>query len=383
MSEPIKHAARASSPWWAKAMVIAGAIVMVISGGGALATQISLNLVNNSVETQDLLGDQRVDSEEGADIEGPLNFLVLGTDARVGDEGVARTDADIIVHINEDLTEVSLISLPRDLLVEIPSGVPADETKLTEAFAYSEDWGESFQNTAETITHLTDIQFDGGAIANFEGFLDLVDELGTIELCLWHEITSIHTDITYDEGCNRYDKDAALDIVRQRYVWDWPEDYENGTWGDFGRQKMQQHAIKQLLVEAKAQGYHTNPTKAVDLLNSFGESLTIDLGGYKLTDMITQMADVDPNSMISIGVPSTAEEINGTSYVVTHEGEEQIAAEALYQAVRDDTIAEWICQYPEWTSGDTKPDCGGTDAPSGGATESAGAEEDAAEDAGN
>jgi LCP family protein required for cell wall assembly len=365
VSEPIKHAARASSPWWAKAMVIAGATVMVISGGGALATQISLNLVNNSVETQDLLGDQRVDSEEGADIEGPLNFLVLGTDERVGAEGLARTDADIIVHVNEDLTEISLISLPRDLLVEIPSGVPAAETKLTEAFAFSEDWGESFQNTAETITNLTDIEFDGGAIANFEGFLDLVDELGTIELCLWHEITSIHTDVTYEEGCNRYDQDEALDIVRQRYVWDWDEDYENGTWGDFGRQKMQQHAIKQLLVEAKAQGYHKDPTKAVDLLNSFGESLTLDLGGYKLTDMITQMADVDPNSMISIGVPSTAETINGTSYVVTHEGEEQIAADALYESIRDDTIGEWICQYPEWTSGDAKPDCPGADSPTG------------------
>src|SRR5690606_2505098 len=121
-------------------MVIAGAIVMVISGGGALATQISLNLVNNSVQTENLLGDQRVEVEEGEDITGPLNFLVLGTDERVGAEGLARTDADIIVHVNEDLTEISLISLPRDLLVEIPSGVPAQQTKLTEAFAYSEDW---------------------------------------------------------------------------------------------------------------------------------------------------------------------------------------------------------------------------------------------------
>ncbi|GAB3993844.1 hypothetical protein GCM10029992_06580 [Glycomyces albus] len=94
--------------------------------------------------------------------------------------------------------------------------------------------------------------------------------------------------------------------------------------------------------------------------------------------MITQMADVDPNSMISIGVPSTAEEINGTSYVVTHEGEEQIAAEALYQAIQDDTLEEWVCEYPEWTSGDNKPDCSTTvtDGESGGT----GAEETAEAD---
>lgn len=380
MSDPVRHAAKARSPWWAKAMVISGAMVMVVSGGAAVATQLSVNLVNDSVQQENLLGDQRVDSD-GDKIEGPLNFLVLGTDERVGAEGVARTDADIIVHVNEELTQVSLISLPRDLLVEIPSCNPACETKLTEAFASHEDWGEAFQNTAETVTHLTGVQFDGGAIANFEGFLDLIDELGTIELCPWHEITSIHTDITYPGECARYDKDAALDIVRQRYVWDWDEDYENGTWGDFGRQKMQQHAIKQLLIEAKAQGYHKDPTKAVDLLNSFGQSLTLDLGEYSLTDMITQMADIDPNEMISIGVPSSAQDINGTSYVVTHEGEEQIAADALYQAIQDDTLEEWICEYPEWTSGDTKPDCStpATDGESGGT----GAEEtEAADDTG-
>ncbi|THV40085.1 LCP family protein [Glycomyces buryatensis] len=376
MSEPTKHAARASAPWWAKTMVITGSMVMVIAGGGAIAAQVGTNMLNSSLNSDDLLGDQRV--EAGEEIEGPLNFLVLGTDERVGAGGLARTDADIIVHINEDLTQITMVSLPRDLLVDIPSGIPADQTKLTEAFAFSEDWGDSFGNTAETITALTDVSFNGGAIANFEGFLDLVDELGTIELCPWHEITSIHTDVTYPEGCADYDKDEALDIVRQRYVWDWDEDYANGTWGDFGRQKMQQQSIMKVLEEAKAQDYHKNPIKAVELLNSFGEALTIDLGGYSLTEMITQMANVEPSEIISIGVPSSAEDINGTSYVVTHEGEEQEAADSLYQAINDDTLIEWACQYPEWTSGDEEPDCSGVDTGDGtgdGASEDAEAED--------
>ncbi|GAA1676702.1 hypothetical protein GCM10009830_24260 [Glycomyces endophyticus] len=358
MSEPVKHAAKASSPWWAKAMVISGSMVMVVAGGGAIAAQVSLNLVNNSVNQEDLLGDQRVEAEEGAAIEGPLNFLVLGTDERVDAGGEARTDADIIVHLNADLTQVSMISLPRDLLVDIPSGIPAEQTKLTEAFAYSEDWGESFQNTAETITNLTGIQFDGGAIANFEGFLQMVDELGTIELCPWHEITSIHTDKTFEAGCAEYDKKDALDLVRQRYGWDSEEDYANGTWGDFGRQKMQQQAIKKILERAKEQGYATNPVKAVELLNSFGDALTVDVGGYNLVDMITQMRDVDPNEILSIGTPSSEGSINGTSYVLIHEGtDEEVASDALWEAIATDTVNEWACAYPDWLSGDSAPDC--------------------------
>jgi LCP family protein required for cell wall assembly len=359
MGSPMKHAAKSTSPWWAKAMVVSGAMVMVVSGGTAIAAQVSVTLLNDSVNQADLLGDQRVESAE--EIKGPLNFLVLGTDERVGAGGEARTDADIIVHVNEDLTQVSMISLPRDLLVEIPSGVPAEQTKLTEAFAYSEDWGESFQNTAETITHLTGIQFDGGAIANFEGFLDMVEELGTIELCPWHEITSIHTDKTFPEGCAEYDKDDALDLVRQRYGWDSEEDYANGTWGDFGRQKMQQQAIKKILERAKELGYATDPTKAVDLLNSFGDALTLDVGGYKLIDMITQMRDVNPDEIISIGTPSSEGNVNGTSYVVIHEGtDEEVAADALWEAIANDTIDEWACANPQWLSGDSRPDCTAT-----------------------
>lgn len=372
MSDPIKHAAvKATSPWWAKAMVISGSMVMVVAGGGAIAVEVTLNLVNESVDQEDLLGDQRVDTEEGAEIEGPLNFLVLGTDERVDAGGEARTDADIIVHVNEDLTEITMISLPRDLLVDIPSGVPAEQTKLTEAFAYSEDWGESFQNTAETITNLTGIQFDGGAIANFEGFLDMVDELGTIELCPWHEITSIHTGKTFEKGCAEYGKKDALDLVRQRYGWDWDEDYENGTWGDFGRQKMQQQAIKKILERAQEQGYATNPTKAVSLLSSFGDALTVDVGDYDLVDMITQMRDIDPSEILSIGTPSSEGTIDGTSYVMIHEGtDEEEAADALWEALANDTLDEWACQYPEWLSGDSELDCSATTEESSSATPS-------------
>ena len=367
MGNPSRHAAKASSPWWAKAMVISGSMVMVVAGGGAVAAQVSLNLVNDSVNQEDLLGDQRVETEEGAAIEGPMNFLVLGTDERVDAGGEARTDANIIVHVNADLTQVSMISLPRDLLVDVPSGVPAEQTKLTEAFAYSEDWGESFQNTAETITALTGIKFDGGAIANFAGFLEMVDELGTIELCPWHEITSIHTDKTFPAGCAEYDKKDALDLVRQRYGWDSEEDYANGTWGDFGRQKMQQQAIKKILERAKEQGYATNPAKAVDLLGSFGDALTVDVGGYNLVDMITQMRDIDPNEILSIGTPSSEGNLNGTSYVLIHEGtDEEVASEALWEAIATDTVNEWACGHPEWLSGDSAPDCstvtGGTTA---------------------
>jgi hypothetical protein len=99
----------------------------------------------------------------------------------------------------------------------------------------------------------------------------------------------------------------------------------------------------------------------VDLLNSFGDALTLDVGGYNLIDLITQMRDVDPNEIISIGTPSSEGDVNGTSYVVIHEGtDEETASEALWEAIQNDTIDEWACANDKWLSGDSKPDCSAT-----------------------
>ena len=59
------------SPWWAKTMVVVGSTVMVISGGGAIAAQVSVNVLEDSVNQANLLDDQRVEVEEGAQITGP------------------------------------------------------------------------------------------------------------------------------------------------------------------------------------------------------------------------------------------------------------------------------------------------------------------------
>lgn len=329
-------------------MVAGGALVMVVAGGGALAAQIGLNMFNNAVQTEDLLGDQRSELAAGENVEGPLNFLVLGVDEQ-GDG--RRSDSTILVHVNADLDEVAVISMPRDLLVDIESCDPACSTKLTEAFSAGDSRADGFANSAGAISDLTGVRWDGGMIVDFNGFLDLVDELGTIELCPWHEITSIHGDKkTYPEGCAEYDKKEALDLVRQRYGWDHPEDYENGTWGDYGRQAMQQQAVKAILTRAKELGYHTDPAKAVGLLNGFGEKLTVDLGGMNMVDLIVAMRDVDPETMASITVPSRAEDVNGTSYVVIGD-EDAEAADALWAAIADDSLAEWIAAHPEHVSG--------------------------------
>lgn len=342
------------APWWAHVMLYAGGLTMVVAGGAAAVTQYGVNAANTAVEQENILDEHRAEIDV-ENLEGPLDILVLGLDEQ---GGVSRSDTVIMVHLNEDLTEATMVSLPRDLWVPIPDcgpewgGGPC-EYKLNHAASISDDWAVSRTNVVETIDGLTGVRFHMAATADFNGFLDMVDMVGQIELCPWHEITSIHSGTVFPEGCAYYDKEDSLDLVRQRYPWNWDSDWEEGRGGDFGRQAMQQQAIKSLIREAKDQGFHTDPGKLTGMLQGFGDSLTLDLPeGLTVTDLVVNLRHIDPDSINTVQVPSEAEDIylggEKISIVRTQEGEQQIAADALWEALQTDTMGQWMAQYPEW-----------------------------------
>lgn len=349
------------APWWAHVMLYAGGLTTVAAGGAAAVTQYGVNAANTAVEQEDILGESQAEFD-AENLEGPLDILVLGVDEQGGS---TRSDTMIMVHVDRDLTRATMISLPRDLWVPIPDCGPGwgdgpCEFKLNHAASISDDWSVTRQNVVATIDDLTGVEFHMAATADFNGFLEMVDLVGEIELCPPHEITSIHTQRVFPAGCAYYDKDEALDLVRQRKGWgnaDYPEDWAKGWGGDYGRQKMQQQAIKSLLLEAKGQGFHKDPAALTELLNGFGDSLTMQLPqGVTVTDLVVSLRDIDPRSIDAVQVPSTPEDVyidgEKISIVRTHEGEEQIAAEALWEALREDTVDQWIAQYPEWVKND-------------------------------
>jgi LCP family protein required for cell wall assembly len=327
---------------------------MVVAGGAFVVGQFMRFTTDSAITHENVLGDNRVQSEEG--ISGPLNFLILGLDGR-GDQ--PRTDTVIIAHVNADLSEVHLISIPRDLWVEIPDcgwGDGRCENRLNHASTVG-DWDYGLNNLNETLYNLSGVRFHGAATANFEGFINLIDAVGEIELCLWHEITSYRPGEVFPKGCAYYGKEEALFLVREREQWDWPSDWTEGRGGDYGRSEIQQQAVKSILVEARKQGYHKDPFKAIELINGFGDQLTVDLGGVSLTDLIFAMRYVDPSTMTSLNVPSSPEPItqNGAplSTVQIHEGEERVAADALWSAIKNDTLDQWTSEYPKWISSDS------------------------------
>ncbi|MGH8876926.1 MAG: LCP family protein [Stackebrandtia sp.] len=347
---------KSRAPWWAKLMVGFGAILMVVAGGGAVYAKTLLDRINNAGTEKNLLGDG--DSQAGKDIKGPLNLLMVGTDMRVDDtDNVDRADTIMILHINEDLTEANIISVPRDLKV------PCDEfegcaQKINGTYQDGGDTPEErFQGLAKALSDLTGIeQFDGAAILGFEGFLKAVKVLGSVELCLPADMQLHHQmkeqpnkPRTFKKGCHEYNQREALWIVRERYAYTADLEGFDTSWGigDYGRQHMQQHFIKQLLKKAGEEGYITNPPKVGDLIETVGSTLTYHFRGHTPVDMAVALRGVKPSSMQTVRLPSETSTEGGVSFEAIPEGEPQDVTDDLFKALREDTVDKWIAENPD------------------------------------
>lgn len=362
------HGGRSShrSPLWAKIMIGFGAVLMVGAGGGAVYAGSLISTVNNATDSADLLGDG--DSQAGEDVEGPMNLIMVGTDMRVNDsDGIDRADSIMILHINEDLTKANIVSFPRDLKVPIANtdcggGTPCLD-KINAAYEAGGDTPpEKFKNLAETLKMYTGIErFDGAAIVGFEGFLKAVRTMGSIELCLpidmqlEQERLEYNTGRVFPKGCNEYNAQEALWIVRERYAYDALNPDFDTSWGigDYGRQHMQQHFIKQLLVKAGEEGYITDPTKVGDLISEIGSSITVDLNGHTVTDFAVAMRNIQPDKLRTVRLPSETsieypDGINEVDYEVIPEGTEaEQVSQDLFDALINDTMEQWMAKNPD------------------------------------
>ncbi|MFD0557451.1 LytR family transcriptional attenuator [Stackebrandtia endophytica] len=337
-------------PRWAILMSGVGAVVMLAVIATLGYTAFVRTAIDDALQEESLLPDIADSDADG--ITGPLNLLLVGADLRVDKHNAALADTIIILHINKNLDTATLISLPRDLLVDIPDCGPGPggdpcQDKINAAYSFvGPEVSDSMSNLATTITNLTGVTFNGAAVVNFEGFMSTVEMFGGIELCLTEDLYTEHGSGFYPQGCNEYNPQDALSIVRERK--NWPD-------GDYGRQRMQQHFIKQLLKRAEEEGYLSNPMKVTTLIEKMTGQIVYDLGPFDPVDFAVALRHVKPSKMDMVKLPSHPENINNVSYVVITPGtDEETRSEALFKAIRDDTLTEWIAGNPDYINTDPK-----------------------------
>jgi len=337
-------------------------IVLVVASGGLIgAEKVLAKRYNDSVKRDTLLADDARAADPArapSQITGPLNFLLLGSDARpVDNVDGNRSDTIIVAHIPETLDRVYLVSIPRDLRVEIPpyepTGFTGSHEKINSAFQYGGGGSGGVQLVSMTLANLLNIRFDGAALVDFTGFQDVVKALGGVDMCVDHRVVSEHvgfdekgnylhphdggTPVVYEVGCRQFNGWQALDYVRQRYSL--PD-------GDYGRQRHQQQFLQAVLRKAKQNGLATNPIKLDRLIRAVAGTLTVDTGGMSLESLMFGLRDIGTDDIIGVTVPSEPQWIGNTSYIIPFEAE----ATVLYESLASDTLGGWVEANPLWVN---------------------------------
>ncbi len=221
----------------------------------------------------------RAQQDEPAAAVKRTTILLLGVDARPG-QTIARTDSIILLTFNPETSAAGMLSIPRDLKVR-PTALNRD-MKITSVFPAGEAAGYPGGGPAlleETISELLGYSVDYYVVVNFDGFKDIIDLIGGVEITVPYEI---YDDKYPDEkygylppvhflpGKQLMDGDTALKYARTRHA-------DN----DYARAGRQQQVIMAIKDKVTAQGQMAAllprlPGLAVAMANSVQTDVSVD-----------------------------------------------------------------------------------------------------------
>jgi LCP family protein required for cell wall assembly len=321
-----------------RTLIILGATIVLVATAVGVGGALLIQRYDHAVSRGELLAPGS--RSHNASVSGPLNLLLIGSDKRVGNPDAGeRSDTIIVAHVSRALNKVYLISVPRDLLVDIPPmpsiNFAGDTTKINAAFEYGKGGPAGTQLVSATLTKLMGTRFDGAAVIDFSGLRSAVDILNGVNMCVDTRVVSIHTGKVFEPGCRLMGSGDVLDYLRQR---DFPD-------GDYSRQRHQQQFLKAFLERARSTGAASNPVKMDALLRAVAGTMTVDTGETKLTDLVFSMRQLGPTNMMGVKIPSDPDTIDDVSYVVASPD-----APGLFDAIRKDRVEEWTKNNQQWVN---------------------------------
>ncbi|MCG0238499.1 MAG: LCP family protein [Firmicutes bacterium] len=252
----------------------------------------------------------------------PLNVLLIGVD-----RGGARSDVVVLAHWEPRYRVLSLISLPRDLRVEIPC--PPDikgcrsPDKLAHVHAYGEVRGQGPELLTRTVSQYLGVPVRYYVEVDFEGFARIVDALGGVTIDV--EKPMVYVDpyqnlrIHLQPGRQRLDGEKALQYVR----------YRSDGLGDIGRIARTQKFFYAVLESLQENGgMRRLPRLAVELYPYVRTNL--DLG--TLVALAQAAQDLDRESLRVYTIPGRSRTIDGLSYWIGDpDGTRQVVREAILE----------------------------------------------------
>ena len=292
-------------------------LVVVFALASSLGLLAATRQQESSVERVTELSDVMADSG------GPfVNYLLVGSDTREGadpnspdyggigaaeDTGGRRSDTMMVLHVDNERDTASIMSIPRDLWVNVPG---YGENRVNTAYTHGADV------LVQTVQQVLGIPINHYIEVDFNSFKSIVGALGGVDICFDAPTRDVHTGLWVPvPGCYTLDPFQSLAYARSRYfetfqVDDWKVDGRS----DLGRIERQQTFVQAAVSKAQQQ-MTANPLRASDLINAAVASLRVD-PGTDLVESIDYLRPLASGGLLRYALPVEPTRISGKDVLV-------------------------------------------------------------------
>ncbi|MEU3755156.1 LCP family protein [Streptomyces olivoreticuli] len=277
-----------------KVMLWTGGTLAFVLVGGSLGAYLLYEHFNGNLSKVD------VGVDNAAVIKGPVNILVIGTDKRsgkgnegYGDDGsVGHADTTLLFHVSEDRSNATAISIPRDMITDIPECTTKQDGKTkaipgSKGVRFNESLGQEDRDpgcTWRTVEQLTGLKVSHFMMADFNAVKQLSTAVGGVEVCLGKDIDDPKSHLKLSKGRHDIQGEDALAFVRTRH--------SVGFESDLDRIKLQQQFLSSMIRKMKSGDTFSNPKKLYDLGDAATKSLTVDTGIGSVSDLTKLAKDL-------------------------------------------------------------------------------------------
>lgn len=256
-----------------------------------------------------------------------VNILLLGMGG-AGHEGAYLADTIILASLKPSTHQVAMLSIPRDLAVDIPDN---GTRKINAANAIGRDAdypGGGERLTAEIVGQLTNLPIQYVARIDFRGFEKLINDVGGVEVTVERSFTDReypttnfgYQTVSFTTGPQRMNGATALKYVRSRHG-------NNGEGSDFARARRQQKVLAALKGKLFSLSLLTSPTRLASVLGTFGDHARTDLEIWEMLRLTTLLREASDDVLTKVldttpeGLLSAATGIDGAALLVPRSGD--------------------------------------------------------------
>jgi LCP family protein required for cell wall assembly len=271
--EPTGGDTPSDRPRWSRRRKIAtwtaGALTLVLIAAG-ITVGVIIHHLNHNIRTVSAVVKPSV-------LEGTQDVLLVGSDDRSGSDSAygttqgARSDTTILFHTPADRRDATAVSIPRDSMVRIPACTRSDGTVAAAGlgmFNSAFDTG-GIACTVKTVQSLTGITVTHFVVLDFTGFVNLVNALGGVKVCVTSAVGDTGSGLDLPAGTSTLDGRQALAFVRVRHV---------GDGSDLSRIKRQQYFLNQMATQVRDSDLTDKPVQLYRVLDAATKAIITDSG---------------------------------------------------------------------------------------------------------